>query len=296
MRQAARLHVCASVIGIAFAVVGCTKEMIQPTALENDPAASAASWKSANVDPRWMKARDLTMQSQKLAREGRQSEALASAQEARLLFEQVNGPEHPDVAKVLVTMAELESRQKQTAQAQQDGERAVAILEKYRGTDPELDKTLSLGLAVLGGVYWDANKPGEAELTYRRALTSEESSWGQEHPHVATTLTNLAQFYVTRDRAAEAEPLLQRALAIREKVLGPDHPQVGMSVSNLALAKRALKKHEEAQVLEQRALAILKKTGDAGLRQHLGKYAQQLRNLGRDQDADNIDSQMKAIT
>ena len=296
MRQVARLSGLAFLMGIAVAARGCTKEMLQPTNVENDPAAAAASWKSANVDPRWIKARTLTMAAQRLAREGRHAEALTAAQEAKTLFEQVNGTQHPDVAKVLLTIADLEARQKQFAQAEQDAERAISILEQYRSSDPELDKPLSLGLAVLAGIYWDTNKPGQAEQTYRRALTAQETVWGQDHPHVATTLTNLGQFYLTRDRPAEAEPLLQRALAIREKALGPDHPQVGMSVSNLALAKRALGKHEEALTLEQRALAALKQTGDTALRQHLEKYVQQLRNLGRDQDAERIDSQVRAMT
>ena len=292
MQQPAYLSGFAFALGVAIAAGGCTKEMLQGRSNENDPAAAAASWKSANVDPRWTKARDLIMEAQAGMREGRYAQALVSAQEAKTLFEQVNGPNHPDVAKALLTIADLEARQKQFEQAEQDAERAIAIMDKHRGTDAELDKSRALGLAVLAGIYWDANKLGQAEKTYREALTAQEATWGQDHLQLATTQTNLGQLYLTRDRPGEAELLFQKALAIREKALGSDNPQVGMSLSNLALAKRAQGKHAEAEPLEQRAIAILKQTGDPALQKHLVKYTQQLRNLAQPENADRISSQV----
>ena len=294
MRHAAIINRFVIVIVSVTATGGCSKEMLQPTSVHNDPAALAASWKSANVDPRWMKARTLITEAQTLARDRKYAEALPAAREAKVLFEQASGPQHPDVGKALLTVADIEGRLNDSAQAEQDAERAVAILEKHRGSDPDLDQTYATGLTVLAGVYWDVNKFAQAEQTYRRAIAAQEAVWGQDSLYVATTLTNLGQLYLTRGREAEAEPLLQKALMIREKALGANDPQVGMSVCNLALAKRALKKHEEAQPLEQRALGILKQTGDPTLQQHFSKYAQQLRNLGRDQDADQIDSQVRA--
>jgi len=57
-------------------------------------------------------------------------------------------------------------------------------------------------------------------------LTICEKALGLDHPHVATSLNNLAELYRTQGKNEEALPLLQRSLAIREKTLGPDHPDV----------------------------------------------------------------------
>ncbi len=61
-----------------------------------------------------------------------------------------------------------------------------------------------------------------------------EKALGPEHPHVATSLNNLAGLYRAQGKYAEAEPLLKRSLAISEKALGPEHPDVATSLNNLA--------------------------------------------------------------
>ena len=99
----------------------------------------------------------------------------------------------------------------------------------------------------------------DAEPLYKRALAIREKARGTEHPHVATSLNNLAGLYYYQGRYADAEPLYKRALAIREKALGPQHPDVGQSLSSLAVLYYGQGRYADAEPLYKRALAILEK-------------------------------------
>jgi tetratricopeptide (TPR) repeat protein len=99
----------------------------------------------------------------------------------------------------------------------------------------------------------------DAEPLYQRALALREKLLGPEHPHVATSLNNLASLYHAQGKYAQAESLCQRALALWEKLLGPDHPEVATSLNNLASLYHAQGKYAQAEPLFQRALAIQEK-------------------------------------
>ncbi len=91
-------------------------------------------------------------------------------------------------------------------------------------------------------------KYAEAELLVRRALEIMEAALGPEHPHVATTLNNLAALLQAQGKYAEAEPLYRRALAIDEAALGPEHPSVAAMLASLAFLLEAQGKYAEAAV------------------------------------------------
>ena len=93
----------------------------------------------------------------------------------------------------------------------------------------------------------------------QEALKVGESTFGPTNVNVATSLNNLAEFYVAQGRYGEAEPLLVRALGIREKALGPEHPYVATSLNNLAELYRQQGRYGEATPLEKRALGIWEK-------------------------------------
>src|SRR6266511_3470982 len=102
-------------------------------------------------------------------------------------------------------------------------------------------------------------KYDEALRLYERALAIREKALGPDHPHVAGSLSNLANIYYFRGDFAKAEPLYERALAIREKTLGPDHPDVAASLNNLASIYNLKGDFEKAESFYQRALAIWEK-------------------------------------
>jgi tetratricopeptide (TPR) repeat protein len=115
----------------------------------------------------------------------------------------------------------------------------------------------------------------EAEPFHRRAVAIWEKTLGPDHLHVATSLNNLAELYMSQGKYAEAEPLHRRALAILEKALGPDHPQAAASLNNLAELYRHQGKYAEAESLHGRALA----TREAALGPNHPQVASSLNNL-----------------
>ncbi len=58
---------------------------------------------------------------------------------------------------------------------------------------------------------------------FRRALDSDEKTYGSDHPEVATTLNNLGNVLREQGQLDEAKNLFQRALRIFQEVLGDDH-------------------------------------------------------------------------
>jgi tetratricopeptide (TPR) repeat protein len=98
---------------------------------------------------------------------------------------------------------------------------------------------------------------------------------GEEHPHVANSLHNLAGLLDAQGKYDEAEPLYRQSLAIRRKVcaihlaassrdhfckvLGEEHPDVAASLNNLAGLLYAQGKYDEAVPLYQQSLAIMRK-------------------------------------
>jgi hypothetical protein len=63
-------------------------------------------------------------------------------------------------------------------------------------------------------------------------LAIDEQSFGNDHPEVATDLSNLALLLQVTNRLAEAEPLMRRALLIRiafTRLTGHKHPRLDTS-------------------------------------------------------------------
>ena len=79
-------------------------------------------------------------------------------------------------------------------------------------------------LSQLGTLLLTKADYDEAEPMYRRALQIDEASYGQNHPHVARDLNNLAGLLQDTNRLADAEPLMRRAFVIFLSSLGVDHP------------------------------------------------------------------------
>ncbi len=124
-------------------------------------------------------------------------------------------------------------------------------------------------------ILWTLGRYSEAEPLYRRALAIDEKVLGREHPHVATSLNNLAFLLNKQGKYREAEPLYRQALAMDEKVYGREHPEVATDLNNLAELLREQGKYTAAEPLYRRALAIReKKLG----REH-PEVAQSLNNL-----------------
>jgi hypothetical protein len=91
----------------------------------------------------------------------------------------------------------------------------------------------------------------------RRVILIFEKSFGLDHPHIATTLSNLAVLLQDTKRLDEAEPLMRRALVIDERSHGPDHPNVAIRLNNLAQLLGGTNRLIEAEPLMRRAVVIV---------------------------------------
>jgi eukaryotic-like serine/threonine-protein kinase len=131
-------------------------------------------------------------------------------------------------------------------------------------------------LAYVALVYDAMGSYEIAMALHERALADWEQALGPDHPHVATTLNNLAGDHQIEGSYEDARKLHERALTIREKVLGPDHPHVAESLSNLAAVHSTTNSHDEAKTLNERALAIREKA----LGPDHPRVATSLNNLG----------------
>ena len=97
----------------------------------------------------------------------------------------------------------------------------------------------------------------------------------------------------------KAEPVFRRALTIREKALDAEHPDLAKSLKNLAVACYRQKRYVEAESRYRRALVVLEKTQGPKhpeFAASLGKYAGTLRNLKRNDETTEVESQIKALS
>jgi len=209
------------------------------------------------------------------------------------------GPEDPQVARSLMSLAWLFEQQGKYPEAEEYSQRSIEIREKKLESDhPDVAKSLHLlgriyhrqikfndamplylraleirekalgpnhpdvaeSLNDLGALYYVQGKFDEAEQYYKRALDIRESVLGADHPDVGRTLNSLAGLYLWLERYVEAEPLYQRSLAIRQKTLGPDHPEVANSYNNIAILHHYQRNYKKAEEYYKKSLVIRKKT------------------------------------
>ncbi|MDQ1473230.1 MAG: hypothetical protein QOJ99_4710 [Bryobacterales bacterium] len=83
-----------------------------------------------------------------------------------------------------------------------------------------------------GITFLEHGEPSRAEPLLRRALALFESANAPLH-QIASTLSCLAQLYITENKLAMAEDALLRGVDLLEKTLGPQHPQVAVLLEML---------------------------------------------------------------
>ncbi|WP_126579944.1 FxSxx-COOH system tetratricopeptide repeat protein [Tengunoibacter tsumagoiensis] len=184
---------------------------------------------------------------------GRYKDAEPLFLQALSLWEQILGPDHPNVASPLHNLADLYKDQGKYAQAEPIALRALRIREQHLGTEHLNVANLVNGLA---NIYAGQGKYVQAEPLFLRALRIWEQNFGPEHPQVASALHNLATLSKDQGKYVQAEPLFLQALYIWEQNFGPEHPQVAYSLHNLADLYAKQGKYEQAESLFLQALSI----------------------------------------
>ena len=174
------------------------------------PAAlgqSSSIWDTAD-------AAALNQQVTQLYNQGRYSEAIPLAQRALALREKALGPDHPDVALSLYTLATLYQNLERYQDAEPLFKRNLAIWEKLYGPN---NINVASALNNLAALYQLERRYRDAEPLFQRSLKIWETL-APDDLNFATTLSNLADLYANRNNSfTEAETLYRRSLAIWKK-------------------------------------------------------------------------------
>ena len=228
---------------------------------------------ATEVERRLVEPHSLDVQVKALSGAREYDKAIQIADRAATLYENVLGPDDPQLADALDSLSSLYREERQYAKAEPLRIRALAIREKALGPD-DLEVAGSLNrLAVL---YNESGQYTKAEPLYVRSLAIFEKARGPEAPDVALELMDLAFLYADMGQFAKAEPLLIRALAIREKALAPDDTGIADSLNNLASLYDEMGQYAKAEPLFLRSLAIK----EASIGPESSGYGSALANLG----------------
>jgi tetratricopeptide (TPR) repeat protein len=198
-------------------------------------------------------ARLLSRTGDHLYERGQYKEAESLCQRALRIREQALGPEHPEVAQSLNSLAVLYITQHLYERVESLCLRALSIQEQALGPQ---HTDVAVTLNDLAMLYYLQGKYEQVEPLYQRALSIFRNGPETTHIYLTVTINNLAKLYVTQGKYEQAELLMQQALTMREQELGREHPDIANSLQNLARLHVAQDKYTEAEDLYRRAIAI----------------------------------------
>ena len=110
-----------------------------------------------------------------------------------------------------------------------------------------------------GVVYGEIGKHNQAKGLHKDELIILKEIFGEEHPSVATSYSNLGRVYDSLGEYNQAKELYEKAHMIQKKILREEHPSVATSYSNLGSVYDSLGEYNQAKELYEKALMIEKK-------------------------------------
>ncbi len=202
--------------------------------------------------------------------------------ESVALYERTVGPENPQTAEALWSLAELHAFRGRRAEAEREFARALALERKSAGEEsPRLASTL----IDLGSLYMNERRYPEADASLREALGIYRAL---DHPDAADALRILGVSLTHQERYPEAERQLEEALAFSTSKLGRTHQVTMTTLGNLGEVQMRLGHLEIAEKNLRDALAgieALYGTDADNRRAPLNPLGELLRLRGRVDDA-----------
>lgn len=162
-------------------------------------------------------------------RRGQFGQAETTTEEVLELNKLHYGPDHPEVASVMNTLALI---------YEENGnfEAAIATLRQVieiRRKQPEPGSNLAANLNNLAIMLHRTGELEESDLLFREAVEVVAEIWGDNHPYMAYTLNGYAGLHQQRGLYEEAESDLRRALEIGKSVFPETHPFIAVVLHNL---------------------------------------------------------------
>lgn len=199
------------------------------------------------------------------------------------------------VAGDLSELSAILSLQDRFEEAEEMARRSIEIRrEILGGRHPHVGHSLT----NLGAVLRDMDRLEDATEVYRQALEIYREAYGEDHPYVGSALHSLGVLAWLQQDLDHAAALLSESLPISEAGRGADHPVVAETTHYLAMVRLRQKSFSEAERLFRRALTIgeLKYGSDSPrIFATLDGYAECLRALGRNDEADELEARAEAI-
>jgi tetratricopeptide (TPR) repeat protein len=177
--------------------------------------------------------------------------------------------------------------------------RAIAALE---AAPPRLAAgSLSGALDELGEVCHSVGRDSEAEDFFLRAVELREKNATAEMISLVRMLgiqDHLQNFYRDKGRLSEMEPVYQRVMQIQRKYLDPNDEGLGDTFFRVASLYSEEGKYEQSLPFYKQALQISQQNvgpHDPRLRPILSSYAAALRNLGRIDEATQVEARAASL-
>jgi tetratricopeptide (TPR) repeat protein len=264
-------------------------------------------------------------------RQSRLAECKELARGALAIYEKERGPNDQDVASICELLA-LSLEEDEKEEAEQLLSRSLSIREAAEEPDPvditgaqyklglfyrnqnrpeEAARYYSLALegrrkvaepddpaiatmaSALGGLYTTLKRYEEAEPLLEEARSIREKTLGTQHTGYASTLQALGKLRWAQDRHQEALALSREATRIVETNL-PDSRLLARYLLPLADLEAEMELYEDAEGHYRQAIGIFQKVAPQSSfhSQARQQLAAMLRQLGRDREADEFESQL----
>lgn len=108
--------------------------------------------------------------------------------------------------------------------------------------------------------YYESNEYEKGVEVSKKALQFAETTFGNAHPYVATSVNNLAEFYRGQKKYTEAEALCKRSISILEMAFEHDHYTMSMPLNTLGLIYVDQGKYDAAELSFKRAIELARKS------------------------------------
>lgn len=186
---------------------------------------------------------------------GRPELAREHLETALLIYREVLGPEHPEVAQILTDLALALSYRGHNERAEAMAREALAISEKSFG---ERHGDVARALSGVAVIVEAQGRLKEAEPIYRRALGIYRET-ERDGIETATAMGNLTKNLREQGNHEEAEALERESIGIIRRRLGENHPLYEDGLSRLATVLNAQGKTDEAVQLARECVAIARR-------------------------------------
>jgi len=133
------------------------------------------------------------------------------------------GPGHPDAARALNALAEIQQRMYHPLRAEQLYREAILIAIANQGPKHHL---VGRPLAGLASLYKDAHRYAEAQMAALQAIDVYESTFGPDTDYILTSLRILGRIANEQLQLKDALAYYTRALAIADKTRPPGDSQL----------------------------------------------------------------------